>query len=155
MKVNSAFGRVLKKQRIALRLTQRAVAELVGVKGSHIAYLENGSRRPSLELLERIAKTLGLDEKRLFRLAHPEAKGLMGAHEKLAPRDEPQRAWRRFLSDRVLISRYQVTRRELQALKQLSLLGYVCSPREFLAILTLIRSPSDADKAFGKDRDPL
>jgi transcriptional regulator with XRE-family HTH domain len=146
MKINREFGRVLKQQRIALRLTQRAVAERVGVKPSHIAYLENGSRRPSLELLTRIAKTLGLDEKRLFKLAHPEAKGLTDGHDKLAPRDEPQQAWRRFLSDRVLISRYQVTRRELQALKQLSLLGYVCSPREFLAILTLIRSPSDDDR---------
>jgi hypothetical protein len=35
-----------------------------------------------------------------------------------------------------------VTQRELKALKQLSMLGYVLTSREFLAILSLIRTAS-------------
>jgi hypothetical protein len=37
------------------------------------------------------------------------------------------------------LARYHVTKPELQALEQLSLLGAVLSAKEFLAILTLIR----------------
>ena len=37
----------------------------------------------------------------------------------------------------------RITPREIKALKQLSLLGYVLTEREFLAVLTLIRQPGD------------
>ena len=56
----------------------------------------------------------------------------------------PKEAWRALLNDRALLNRYQVTKRELQALKQLSMLGYAMTRREFVAIVTLIRrDPED------------
>jgi transcriptional regulator with XRE-family HTH domain len=58
------LGQVLKQRREAYALTQRELAHKLGVKASHVAYLENGRRRPSLSLLARLADTLELDKQR-------------------------------------------------------------------------------------------
>jgi transcriptional regulator with XRE-family HTH domain len=141
---DNKFGKVLKEQRQAHGLTQRALAARIGVKASHVAYLETGQRKPSLGLLGRIADTLRMDKQKLFVLAHPEARAMMPA-ARPARTKTPKEAWRALLNDRVLLSRYQVTRRELQALKQLSMLGYAMTSREFLAIVTLIRRDPDEE----------
>ena len=138
MTLKNKFGELLKEQRQAHGLTQRALAAQLGIKASHVAYLEGGQRNPSLALLGRIADSLRLDRQRLFVLAHPEARAMMPAPKPVRPAS-PAQAWRKLLSDRPLLNRYQVTRRELRALKQLSMLGYAMSPREFVAIVTLIR----------------
>jgi len=44
---------------------------VVGVKASHIAYLENGHRLPSLGLLVRLAKELNVRPGRLALQAFP------------------------------------------------------------------------------------
>lgn len=140
MKTKKTLGRMLKEQRQALGLSQRALAERLGVKASHVAYMENARRKPSLALLGRLADTLGLDRQELFVLTHPEAKGLITPSPQPTPPSNPDQAWRHLLRDRTLLARYRVTRRELNALKHLSLLGHVLSPRELLAILTLVRA---------------
>lgn len=140
MKSKGEFGQALKERRHALGLSQRALAEKLGVKASHVAYLETGRRKPSLALLKRIADTLGFDSLQLLVLARPDAKALVGPSTGCAGPKSPDQAWRELTSNRALLARYQVTSRELRALKQLSLFGHVLSPREFLAILTLIRS---------------
>ncbi len=71
------LGSVLKDRREFLRLTQRELAAKLGVKASHVAYLENGRRRPSLSLLHRLSTVMGLDSETIFLLAHPEAKELL------------------------------------------------------------------------------
>ncbi len=142
MKQTKSLGKVLKERRTQLGLTQRVLADQVGIKGSHVAYIESGRRRPSLALLERIATALGLDRRELFVLAHPEAKGIIDSPAQPKPGPPPTKgnAWQQFVNDRSLLARYNVTQRELKALKQLSLLGYVLTSREFLAILSLIRT---------------
>jgi hypothetical protein len=86
---------------------------------------------------------LELDPQQLFLLAHPEAKSLLGSSADLVPLEDPAKAWQRFVSSKTLRARYHITAREIQALKHLSLLGYVLTEREFLAVLTLIREPGD------------
>jgi DNA-binding XRE family transcriptional regulator len=53
----------IKKQlieaRIAGNLTQKELAERIGVKQSNISRLESGSYNPSVEFLQKIAKGLG------------------------------------------------------------------------------------------------
>ncbi len=130
------LGEVIKDRREFLRLTQRELASKLGVKASHVAYLENGRRGPSLALLKRISDVLGVKKEDLFLLAHPEAKDLIagnGRPEKGAD------AWRQFSADRALQARYQVTPAELRVLKQVNGLGRVSSPRHFLFILNSIR----------------
>jgi transcriptional regulator with XRE-family HTH domain len=142
MKQTKSLGKILKERRTQLGLTQRVLADRVAIKASHVAYIESGRRRPSLPLLERIATVLGLDRRELFLLAHPEAKGIIDSTQPSKPLPPPTigNAWQQFVNDRSLLARHNVTQRELKALKQLSLLGYVLTSREFLAILSLIRT---------------
>ena len=132
------LGQLIRQQREAYSLTQRELAAKLGVKASHIAYLENGRRRPSLALLSRISSTLGLDKQQLFLLAHPEARGMVAMRVPEA-RPHPEQTWRTFTKDRALLVRHNVTKRELKVLSQVNLLGRVTSPRQYLFILNSIR----------------
>ncbi|MFZ1887849.1 MAG: helix-turn-helix transcriptional regulator [Candidatus Binataceae bacterium] len=141
------LGQVLKAQREAFSLTQRELAHKLGVKASHIAYLENGRRRPSLSLLSRIAETLGLDKQGLFLLTHPEARALVTKEREAAPSNHRDLSWKRFASDRALLARNGVTSRELKVLNQVNLLGKVSSPRQYLFILNSIRQAVEEEES--------
>ena len=144
MKPKNALGRFLKKQRARLALSQRALAEQLGVKPSHIAYLESGKRKPSLALMGRLEEALGVSRQQIFLLAHPEAEGVVNQSARPAPPKSPGDAWQRFATDRPFLKRHGVTRRELRAFKELSLLGYVLSRHQLLSILIMIREPGDS-----------
>jgi transcriptional regulator with XRE-family HTH domain len=61
----SEFGRVLREQRRTAGLSQRQLAELVGVDYSYLSKLENGrTPPPAVDTIERLADALGglLDE---------------------------------------------------------------------------------------------
>ncbi len=51
-------GSVLKKARERRKLTQAALAKKVGVHQVTIARIETDERRPSMDLLQRLAKAL-------------------------------------------------------------------------------------------------
>jgi transcriptional regulator with XRE-family HTH domain len=61
MKRTRNLGELLKARREGLSLTQRSLAQKLGVEASHVAFIESGRRKPSLKLVGRIADTLGLD----------------------------------------------------------------------------------------------
>ena len=139
MKKNTnEFGQLIKARREGLRLTQRSLGDKLGVEASHVAFIESGCRKPSLRLIARMADILGLDRQDVLILAHPEAKELIN-EPKGNPHKNAAPGWQKFINNQELLVRYHVTNRELRALEQLSLLGSVRSPKEFLAILTLIR----------------
>jgi transcriptional regulator with XRE-family HTH domain len=138
MKAVNKLGESLRTRREALGLTQRALAQKLGVEASHVAFIESGRRKPSLKLVARIADTLGLDRQELLVLSHPEAEALL-TPSKLEPPKRTNPSWQRFIKDHGLLARYHVTKRELQVLEHLSLLGTALSAKEFLTILTLIR----------------
>lgn len=52
------FGRELKRRRERVGWTQLELGERVGVASNSIARLESGNRRPSIDLLERLAGAL-------------------------------------------------------------------------------------------------
>jgi transcriptional regulator with XRE-family HTH domain len=138
MKRKTQFGKMVKSYRKGLSLTQRALAQQLGVHASHIASIERGDRMPSLKLVGRMADTLGLDRQNLLILTHPETKELI-TEAKPEQKQQTSLSWQRFIENRELLNRYNVTDRELRTLEHLSLLGTVGSAKEFLAILTLIR----------------
>ena len=138
------LGPVIKDARTALRLTQRELAAEVGVKASHIAYIENNQRKPSLGLLKRLAETLGLEPRKVLFLAHPEARYLTGPGTR-AGATGARTSWKRFSSNRVLLRRHNVTRPELKILKQVSVMENVSDPRNYLFILNSIRLAGDRD----------
>jgi transcriptional regulator with XRE-family HTH domain len=136
---------VLKQRRQLLGLTQRELAAKLGVKASHVAYLENGRRRPSLSLLKRLADVMGLDRESTFLMAHPEARALLSRREAGTRANRGENAWRNFLKDRALHARHRIKPSEIRVLKQVNLLGEVSSPRQFLFILNSIRQAVDEE----------
>ena len=60
-------GAVLKKARERRKLTQAALAKKVGVHQVTIARLETGERRPSMDLLQRLAKALKVEVGELLK----------------------------------------------------------------------------------------
>ena len=136
--MTNQVGETVRSRREALGMTQRSLAEKLGVEASHIAFIESGRRKPSLKLIGRLADVLGIDRQKLLLLVRPEAKGLISQ-----PKPEKQRtptpSWQRFIKNRELLARYHVTERELRILENVSLLGTAVSARDFLAILMLIR----------------
>jgi transcriptional regulator with XRE-family HTH domain len=138
MKNTNRLGEVVRSYREGLGLTQRSLAQKLGVEGSHVAFIESGRRKPSLKLVAPLADILGLDRQTLLILAHPEAEALVAKAKSEMPRKAAP-SWQRFIKSNELLVRYRITDRELRALEHLSLLGTVRSAKEFLAILTLIR----------------
>jgi transcriptional regulator with XRE-family HTH domain len=133
------FGKVLKAARLSLGLSQQALARKLGVRASHVGYLEQGRRRPSLTLLNALADTLGLDKERLFLLSHPEAKSLIRDSTPTSSRSEQSSAWQELLADKSVLIRNNVTAKELKVLSHIALLGTVLKPRDYLFILNCIR----------------
>jgi transcriptional regulator with XRE-family HTH domain len=138
MEDHNQFGKIVRSRRLAVGLTQRSLAQKLGVEASHVAFFESGRRKPSLKLLGRLADLLGLDRQKLFLLAHPEAQGLIAdAPPENARKSSP--SWQRFIDNHELLARYHITDRELRTLEGLHLLGSVHSAKEYLAILMLLR----------------
>jgi transcriptional regulator with XRE-family HTH domain len=147
MNQKNGLGRLIKQRRLELGLTQRALAGQLGVEASHVAYLEGGKRKPSLTLMARLEDSLGVSRQQIFLLSHPEAAAVVNPADAIRPiqaRQRPANDWRQFTADRAFVKRHSITRRELQAFKELGLLGYVLSRHQVLAILTMIREPGEA-----------
>jgi transcriptional regulator with XRE-family HTH domain len=145
--MKKTLGQVLKDRRGLLGLTQRELALKLGVKPSHVAYLENNQRRPSLALLSRIADVLGLPKESLFVLAHPEASSLVGTQAGAASRKHGDQAWKEFAGNKALLARHQVQPRELKVLSQVNLLGKITAPRQFMFILNAIRQAVEDEES--------
>jgi transcriptional regulator with XRE-family HTH domain len=133
------LGPYVRRRREALAMSQTALANALHVSGSYVNYIESGRRRPSLRLLARIAKELGLDEQKLFRLAHPEAAAILRTKPKTTD------AWRKFSTNKAIRARYRISNRELDILERVNALGEISDPRHFLFILTSIRQSMEDD----------
>jgi len=131
MKIKRQLGEVIKSRRQMIGFSQRELAQRVGVKGSHIAYIEAGRRRPSLALLFRLAKNLDLNRQELFMLVHPDAASFV-----TPPAKNGDDVWRRFVD---AAPRYSVTAGELAVLHDIRMLGRISSLSSYLSILNSIR----------------
>jgi transcriptional regulator with XRE-family HTH domain len=120
------LGTVVKEARDGTRKTQRDLAAAIGVKASHIAYIENGRRRPSISLVNRLSEALGISAKELLVLAHPEAKQIIESER--ASGGKADSAWQRFTANKALIKGHGITPAELKLLKQVSMLSHVAHP---------------------------
>jgi len=143
MKKKTTLGAVIKEARESLGLTQRGLAAKVGVKASHIAYIEGNRRRPSLPLVRNLAVVLGLDRREMLFLSYPDAKFLIDDATRSGAAKREKDAWGQFTSNRAMLKRHGITRAELKVLKEVSLLEHVSSPRHFLFVLNAIRQAGE------------
>lgn len=61
------FGLVLRKRRIAVGLTQEELAHRAELHATYVSMLERGLNAPSLNAIERLAKSLGTTMTDLIR----------------------------------------------------------------------------------------
>jgi len=141
--MNKQLGRVIKAGREELHLTRQALADRLGVHAAYISYIENGHRRPSIALINRLADQLDLEPERLVLLAFPELKAVLVRRSE-ARREEKAGAWHRFVSNRALLARHKVTPDELSILKRVSMLGRVPCVDHFLFVLHSIRQATSS-----------
>ena len=64
--VKRLFGKKVKEFRKKGNLTQAQLAEMVNVDDKHISCIESGKNFPSADLIDRLAKALGVEPKDLF-----------------------------------------------------------------------------------------
>ncbi len=60
------FGKKLREVRIKKGLSQGDVARILGVHRTYISGLERGARNPSLLTVQKIAKAIGINAKKLI-----------------------------------------------------------------------------------------
>src|SRR6187401_13542 len=61
MPLRTSFAAFCRENRIRLRLTQRQLADAVGVSRGHVANIELGRANPPLDLVDRIARALDVE----------------------------------------------------------------------------------------------
>jgi len=83
-KNSNSLGEIIRRQRVALPLTQQELAAMTGVSPSYLGRIERGERYPSARVLRRIAKPLGFGEDELFTLA-----GYLSRRSPGVAREEP------------------------------------------------------------------
>jgi GTP cyclohydrolase I len=85
-----SFGSWLRDQRVARKLSQKALAESLSLSASHLSRLESDDKAPSAELLDRLAGLWGLDPVTLHLRAGRVPDSLLAA---IARDPEGFRAW--------------------------------------------------------------
>lgn len=65
-KTQEKLGRKIQKLRKEIRLTQEELAEKLNISRTHIGHIEQGRKSPSLKLVEKIARVLGVKVKDIF-----------------------------------------------------------------------------------------
>ena len=66
IKLDYRLGRRIQRVRKDKAITQETLAEKIGVSTTWIGYIETAYRKPSLKLLYKIARALGVKVKDLF-----------------------------------------------------------------------------------------
>ncbi len=57
------LGRTIQQRRKALRITQPNLAELAGISVNSLYKIERGGSNPTLDMIEKIVRVLGLEVK--------------------------------------------------------------------------------------------
>jgi transcriptional regulator with XRE-family HTH domain len=63
-----AFGRLLRRRRRDLELSQEALAHFSGVSAKHIGEIERANKEPGLTTVLKLLRPLGLPEEQLLAL---------------------------------------------------------------------------------------
>jgi transcriptional regulator with XRE-family HTH domain len=60
VEMSKGFGIVLRKHRLALKLSQEALSEKADIHPTHVSFIERFERNPSLNVAASLAKAMGL-----------------------------------------------------------------------------------------------
>lgn len=65
--IYTVIGERIKKLRKVRGLSQEKLAERAGIDRSHMGFIEQGRRQPTLSTLHKLTKTLDISLEKLFR----------------------------------------------------------------------------------------
>lgn len=65
-KLPKVLGKRLQRIRKRMKITQEQLAEKIGISTTYMGYIEQGRYAPSLEVLQKIVKALGVKMKDIF-----------------------------------------------------------------------------------------
>lgn len=87
-------GKVISEARAAKELTQRALADAIGVTASHVSDMEGDRRSPSPEVMAKLADVLSIDVEYLSYLTGKFPESAIAANYSL---DEFRIRWKAFI----------------------------------------------------------
>jgi transcriptional regulator with XRE-family HTH domain len=134
-----SFGSAIRNRRRQLDLTQEEVAKRIKMSAQYINQLEARKRRPSQQVILKLAAALALDARHLFLLANPKVGSIISERQ----RWDVDSAWDAFVKEKVLRKIYSITDQEMEILSHVAMIGDVRSPRDFIFILIAIRHALD------------
>jgi transcriptional regulator with XRE-family HTH domain len=76
--ISRRFGLLVRKDRLAKKLSQEALAEKADIHPTHVGLIERGLRNPSLHIAQSIALALGYPLWQLVREAESRERGRHG-----------------------------------------------------------------------------
>lgn len=68
--MKKTFGQRLRELRVAKKLTQETVAELIDIQPENYSRIENGLSFPKPENIVKLSKVLGVEIAELFQFSH-------------------------------------------------------------------------------------
>lgn len=89
----SSFSDRLVEARKKQKLTQKLLAEMLGIGTTRLNYWEKGKREPDIEMIKQIAKLLNVDANYLIGLEEETIPEVLSPHEKsviTAYREQPE-----------------------------------------------------------------
>ena len=66
MSISRDFGRNVRRAREARNLSQEQLADLASIHRTYLSGVETGTRNPTLEIVERLARALGVGASELL-----------------------------------------------------------------------------------------
>ncbi len=73
MNTKELIGVRLKRLRQGRKLSQEALAEKVGISPKYVSSIERGKENPTLDIMIKLAHTLGVEMEELFTVTHEES----------------------------------------------------------------------------------
>jgi transcriptional regulator with XRE-family HTH domain len=135
------FGDTIRKRRLELDKTQQEVAQRIGVAQNFIAYLENNTRKPSVDMVKKLSDELKLPSDKLYFLANrEELKGVVdfsNEEGKVNRKISPVLA--ALAKNRVLRDQYQITDAEIDQLSSIRGRGEISTEQDYVFLLMTIR----------------
>ena len=126
------FGQAIRDRRRQLELTKREVATRINASTPYIGHLENGRRRPSDEIVERLAGALGFDVDALHLLVR--------SRRRVFSRDaDLGSVWEQFRTDAPLLRFHKISKAEMEMLSRAAMLGEFRSPGDTIHVLDTVR----------------
>lgn len=133
------FGHYIRKRRLELGLTQHEIAKKIGVAQNFVTYLEAEQRKPSHEMIKKVAAALSLSSDTLYLIAHPEVAALVNKRREGGLHSQIPFHLAALKNDRELRHKHEISDADIAQLASIRARGEVKSKEDYVFLLLSIR----------------